>query len=223
MKLTYLGHSAFEIQTQGKKILIDPFLVKSPNYNISGVTDIFVTHGHSDHLGNAIEISKKTGAAITAIFELANYCVSKGANGNNVNGINLGGKIKYSWGEIAAVPAFHSSSTPEGYYSGCPCGYIFDIEGKILYHSGDTCINYEMKTIGEIYKPEIAMLPVGGVFTMDINDAVIASDWIHAQKIIPMHYNTFNMINVNIEDFKNKISAVGKTPLVLKIGETIEF
>ena len=126
MQITYLGHSAFEIETNGNKILIDPFLVMSPNYKPQAVTDVFVTHGHSDHLGNAIEISKTNGAKITAIFELANYCASKGAN---ANGINIGGWITYPWGRVIAVPAFHSSSTPEGIYAGCPCGYIFEIEG----------------------------------------------------------------------------------------------
>ena len=98
MQITYLGHSCFEINSKGKRILIDPFLVLSPNYNFDGVTDIFVTHGHADHLGSAVEISRKTNAKITAIFELANYCASNGAN---VNGINLGSWLEYDWGIIA--------------------------------------------------------------------------------------------------------------------------
>ena len=102
MQITYLGHSAFEIQTQNKKILIDPFLIMKPDYNYSGVSDIFVTHGHSDHLGSAIEISQQTGAKITAIFELANFCSKQNAN---TNGINLGSWINYDWGKAIAVPA----------------------------------------------------------------------------------------------------------------------
>ena len=177
MQITYLGHSAFEIKIDEKKILIDPFLIMSPNYDYKNVTDIFVTHGHGDHLGSAIEISQKTGAKITAIFELANFCINKGAY---ANGINLGGWISYDWGKVIAVPAFHSSSTPEGIYTGCPCGYIFEIENQRIYHAGDTCLNSEMKIIGELYKPDIAMLPVGGVYTMDIDQAVVASRWIGA-------------------------------------------
>ena len=119
--------------TEKGKILIDPFLVMSPNYDCTGVTDIFVTHAHADHLGNSIEISQKTGATITAIFELANYCASKGAH---TNGIGLGSWIDYSWGKVIAVPAFHSSSSPEGFYTGCPCGYVLNIDGKIIYHRG---------------------------------------------------------------------------------------
>lgn len=214
MQIKYLGHSAFEIETNGKKILIDPFLVMSPNYIPEGVVDIFVTHGHGDHLGSAIENSKTTGAKITAIFELANYCASKGAN---ANGINLGGWIDYSWGRAVAVPAFHSSSTPEGIYAGCPCGYIFEIEDQRIYHAGDTCLNSEMKIIGELYKPDISMLPIGGYYTMNINQAVIASGWLNTKTVIPMHYNTFDAIKVDINEFETKIKAMGKEALVLEI------
>ena len=217
MKITYLGHSAFEIETHNNKILIDPFLIMSPNYNPEGVTDIFVTHGHGDHLGSAIEISKKTGAKITANFELGSYCASKGAN---ANGINLGGWINYNWGKVSSVPAFHSSSTPEGNYAGCACGFVFEIEGKILYHAGDTCLNSEMKVINEIYQPDLAMLPVGGYYTMDIEQAVIASEWLGASEIIPMHYNTFDAIKVDIKDFERQIREIGKMPVVLSIGHS---
>lgn len=217
MGITYLGHSCFEIETKGKKILIDPFLVMSPNYNPEGVTDIFLTHGHSDHLGSAIEISKNTGAKITAVFELANYCISKGAK---AEGINLGGWSEFDWGKVIAVPAFHSSSTPEGIYAGCPCGYVFAIEGNAIYHAGDTCLNSEMKTIGELYQPDIAMLPVGGKYTMDIEQAVIASEWLGASAIIPMHYNTFDGIKINVEDFERQIRDLSKIPVILKIGQS---
>ena len=219
MGITYLGHSCFEINTNNKKILIDPFLALSPNYDYIGVTDIFVTHGHADHLGNAIEISQKTGAKITAIFELANYCASKGAH---TNGISLGAWIDYEWGKVIAVPAFHSSSTPEGIYAGCPCGFVFDINGKILYHAGDTCLNSEMKVIGELYQPDIAMLPIGGCYTMDIEHAVKATEWLKTTAIIPMHYNTFEAIKVDISEFEREIRALGKIPLVLQVGQKVD-
>jgi L-ascorbate metabolism protein UlaG (beta-lactamase superfamily) len=217
MEIKYLGHSAFEIITNNKKILIDPFLIGVPNYKLENISDIFVTHGHADHLGSAIEISNKTGAKITTIFELANYCTQKGAF---ANGINLGGWINYDWGKVISVPAFHSSSTPEGFYAGCPCGYIFEIEGKRIYHAGDTCLNLEMKTIGEIHKPDIAMLPIGGHYTMDIEQATIASDWLSANIIIPMHYNTFETINVNITEFETKIKTINKKPIVLNVEQS---
>lgn len=217
MKLTYLGHSAFEFETNGKKILIDPFLVKMQNYNPEGVADIFVTHAHSDHLGSAIEISKQTGATITCMFELANYCSSRGAS---ANGINLGAWLEFPWGKVIAVPAFHSSSFNDGTYGGCPCGYVFEIEGKIIYHAGDTCLNSEMKVIGELYKPDVAMLPIGGIYTMDIEHAIIASQWLEASVVVPMHYNTFDAIKVNIDEFEEEIRAIGKIPLIMQIGQS---
>ena len=219
MSITYLGHSAFEINVQGKKILIDPFLVKMPNYDYSSVSEIFVTHGHGDHLGSAIEISQKTGATIIAIFELANYCATKGAK---INGINLGAWLDFDWGRVIAVPAFHSSSTPEGIYVGCPCGYIFEINGKRIYHAGDTCLNSEMKTIGEIYEPDVSILPIGGQYTMDIEHAVIASEWLNTSAVIPMHYNTFEAINVDVAEFERQIREKGKMPIILKIGQILE-
>ena len=220
MKLTYLGHSAFEIITNGYKILIDPFLTKFSDYNSLNVNDIFVTHAHSDHLGSAIEIAKSTGAKITGIYELANYCSKFGVR---TNGIGLGSKITYKWGKVSAVPAMHSSSFIDGTYGGCPCGYVFEIEGKVFYHAGDTSLSSEMKAIGEYYEPDMAMLPIGGTFTMDIEAAVKAAEWLGVSAVIPMHYNTFDKINVNIEDFERQIRQHGKMPFIMPIGETKEF
>jgi len=219
MEIHYLGHSAFEIITKGKKILIDPFLVCVPNYTPENIYDIFVTHGHSDHLGSATDISSKTGAPITAIFELANYCSRKGAKTIDMG---LGAWRDYSWGRAILVPAFHSSTTPDGGYAGCPCGIVFDIEGTIIYHAGDTCLNSEMKVIGELYQPDIAMLPIGGKYTMDIEHAVKAAEWLQATTIIPMHYNTFDAIAINIEDFKRQIREVGKVPAVIAVNDEIQ-
>ena len=214
MDIHYLGHSAFEIITNGKKILIDPFLACMPDYKPENIYNIFVTHGHGDHLGSAIDISSKTGAPITAVFELANYCAKKGAK---VIDMGLGAWKDYSWGRAILVPAFHSSSTPDGIYAGNPCGVVFEIEGKTIYHAGDTCLNSEMKVIGELYQPDIAILPIGGKYTMDIEHAVKASEWLGASTIIPMHYNTFDAISVDIEDFKRQVREVGKIPAVIEI------
>jgi L-ascorbate metabolism protein UlaG (beta-lactamase superfamily) len=219
MKIKYLGHSAFEFEVKNEKILIDPFLIGVPNYKPEDISDIFVTHGHADHLGSAIDISKSTGAKINAIFELANYCARKGAI---VNDLGLGAWRDYSWGRAILVPAFHSSSTPDGQYAGCPCGVILDIEGRIIYHAGDTCLNSEMKVIGELYEPDIAMLPIGGKYTMDIEHAVIASQWLGVTGVIPMHYNTFDAIKVDIEEFERQIRKLGKIPGIMKISNTGE-
>lgn len=220
MKLTYLGHSAFEIDVNNSKILIDPFLVKSQHYNYSDVTDIFVTHGHSDHIGKAPQIAIQTGAPITAVFELANFLSKYGIS---VNGISLGGWINFDFGRVMALPAFHSSSVENGVYAGCPVGYLFDINGRKIFHAGDTCLNSEMKVLGEIYKPDVAILPIGGHFTMDIENAVIASKWIGAKTVIPMHYNTFPQIEVDVNLFKKSISDIGLNPVVMAIGSSIEL
>lgn len=214
MEIKYLGHSAFEIETTGKKILIDPFLVCVPDYKPENIYDIFVTHAHGDHLGSAIDVSKETGAPITAVFELANYCKKNGAR---VNDVGIGAMIEYSWGTAIPVPAFHSSSTPDGVYGGMPCGFVFEIEGKTIYHAGDTALNSEMKMIGEVYQPDIAMLPIGGKYTMDIGHAVKAAEWLGASEIIPMHYNTFDAIAVDINDFERQIREIGKFPRIMEI------
>lgn len=216
MNIKYLGHSAFEITTKEEKILIDPFLVCSPNYIPKNIKDIFVTHGHSDHLGSSIEISKSSNAVINAVFELANYCSRKGAKTND---LGLGSWREYSWGRAILVPAFHSSSTPDGMYAGCPCGVILEIEGCTIYHAGDTSLNSEMKIIGELYEPDIAMLPIGGKYTMDIEHAVTAAKWLGATGIIPMHYNTFEAIKVDIKDFERQVRELGKIPCIMKIND----
>lgn len=220
MNLTYLGHSAFEIKTGNSKILIDPFLVKSQDYDYSDVTDIFVTHGHSDHVGKAPKIAIDTGAPVTAVFELANYLSKYGIS---VNGISLGGWIDFDFGRAIALPAFHSSSVENGVYAGAPVGFLFEMEGKRLFHAGDTCLNSEMKVLGEIYKPDVAILPIGGHYTMDIENAAIAAEWIGAKKVIPMHYNTFPQIEVDVDLFKKSVSAIGLTPVVMNIGDSIEI
>lgn len=219
MKLRYLGHSAFEIETKDGVILIDPFLVKCPDYDTSRTTDIFVTHGHADHLGKAPQIAINTGALISAPFELANHCAKYGIS---VNGLALGGWITYDWGRVIALPAFHSSSS-DGVYTGAAVGYLFEIENKRIFHAGDTCLNSEMKVLKEVYRPDIALIPVGGHYTMDIENALVAVEWIGANTVVPMHYNTFPQISVDISDFKSGVEKLGKTPIIMGIQEVIEL
>ena len=220
-KLNYVGHSGFYIDTETTGILIDPFITGNPKAKITFNTDkidcIFLTHAHGDHLGDSITFSKDKSAQIFAVHELANYCSAKGAD---AKGISFGGWVNYEWGRVIAVPAFHSSSTPEGYYAGSPCGYILEIEGTRIYHAGDTSLNSEMKMIGEVYKPDIVILPIGGHYTMDIENATIAAQWLGAKSVIPMHYNTFDAIKVDIADFELKIKGINLEPVVLKIGES---
>ncbi len=221
MEIKYLGHSAFEFRTQKGNILVDPFLILAGKYEPQDITDIFLTHGHGDHIGSAIELSKKFKATITAIFELANYCLSQGSISN---GISFGGKIEFPWGWVVYTPAFHSSSTADGIYTGMPASIVFDIEGVRIYHAGDTCLNSEMDIVRDLYTPEIALLPIGGHYTMDIEQAAIATQKLGVNIVIPMHYNTFPAINANAEEFrtlvKNKTNAQA---IILKPNETLKF
>ena len=220
MQIKYLGHSAFEIQTTHGNILIDPFISINPNYIPQNIVDIFVTHGHSDHLGSAIEISREQRSTITAVFELANYCQSKGGI---ANGISLGGKIQYPWGWAVFMPAFHSSSTPDGNYAGCPASIVLNIEGVTLFHAGDTCLHSEMKIIKELYTPDIAFLPIGGHFTMDIEQATIAAKWLGSTTVIPMHYNTFPLINASPEILKNILAEDNINVEILNINQSLKL
>lgn len=220
----YLGHSAFFIKTKNSGILIDPFISQNPvanfDYTQEKITHIFITHGHSDHLGDAIIISKNTNAQLITIFELALYCEQRGAN---VLPINLGGVLNFEFGNACFTPAFHSNSTPDGSYGGCASGIILNINGIKIFHAGDTSLTQEFKTIKEIFAPEISMLPVGGVFTMDIEQASIASKWLNSKYIIPMHYNTFPAINVDINKFKTMVDNENQKCLVMKVNEQIEL
>ena len=214
MDLKYIGHSAFEIKLENNSILIDPYVECNPNYNWreKNITDIFVTHAHSDHLGQAIEIAKEKDATITAIVELAQFCKEQGCK---VNAVNFGSWINYNWGRVVFVPAFHTSSLPDGRYAGEAAGIIIDAEKVRIYHAGDTALTGEMKTIKELYHPNIAILPIGGQYTMDIEHAAVAANWIGAQTVIPMHYGTFPQIEADIQKFLALIQVNNTNGIVL--------
>lgn len=223
-KLTYLGHSAFLIEKDWDGILIDPFITGNPLANFDfkkkRITHIIVTHAHLDHLGDAIAISKNTGAQIIAVFELANYCIEKGAK---AIGVNIGGELKFGWGSVKFLPAVHSSSNPDLPYGGLAASVLFDIDGTIIYHAGDTALMNEFSLIGELYNPYYALLPVGGYYTMDMKDAAIAAKMLFSMEIIPIHYNTFPNIKVNIQEFVDLIEAQGQKCVPLKPNEYVEL
>lgn len=210
MDLRYIGHSAFEIKLAENSVLIDPYVSVNPDYNWreSNITDIFVTHAHGDHLGQAIEIAKEKDITITAIFELAKYCQEQGCK---VNAVGLGSWLNYSWGRAVFVPACHSSSLPDGRYAGPAAGIVFDVENVRLYHAGDTALTGEMKTIKELYRPNIAMLPIGGHYTMDIEHAALAAHWVGAATVIPMHFGTFPEIQADIKEFARLLQLNNST------------
>lgn len=216
--LKYIGHSAFEIRNKDMSILVDPYVSINPKYDWRkpNIKDIFVTHAHADHLGEAIEISKERKAPITAVVELASYCEKQGCE---THGVNFGGWLNYEWGRALFLPAFHTSSLPDGSYGGEPASILFDIDGVRIFHAGDTCLTSEMKTIKELYSPNIAMLPIGGYYTMDVEHAAVAAKWLGAQTVIPMHYNTFPVIKADLQRFAQLIQANNTNIAVLNPEE----
>ena len=208
--LKYIHHSAFYIKSEDKGILIDPWVDKNEKFNWKEekIDDIFLTHAHGDHLGNAVEISKEKDIPVTAVFETANYLSEK--YGIKTKSIGLGGWIHYPWGRVVFVPAFHSNSLPDGSYGGVAAGIIIDVEGVRIYHAGDTCLTGEMKTIKELYAPQIALLPIGGTYTMDVEHAAMAAKWLGAKTVVPMHYGTFPEVEADLKKFAQLI-AVGNT------------
>lgn len=231
VKVTFLGHAAFKIVSpKGVVIYIDPFLSKNPKTpeemkNVEKADLILVTHGHGDHLGDTLSMVEKTNAKIVVIPELGKYLAQKGAK--NVVGMNKGGTITSHGIAITMVNALHSSSTMEGeqiVYLGDPAGFIIRFEnGFTLYHAGDTGIFGDMKILGEIYNPELSLLPIGSHFTMDPREAAYATKLLRSKYVIPMHYGTFPVLTGTPEDFLKWMKEVPQTKvLVLKPGETVQ-
>ncbi|OPY24844.1 MAG: metal-dependent hydrolase [Methanobacterium sp. PtaU1.Bin242] len=231
MIIRWLGHSAFQIITNHNlKILIDPFISNNP---ISPVmveelsTDlIMVTHGHKDHFGDTMEIANRTGAAIIANHENSVYLSKQGFDSL---GMNMGGTVEFQDIEVTMVDSSHSSDMDfmdEMGAGGSSCGYIIRLEnGRKIYHSGDTGIFGDMKTvIRDIYHPDIALLPIGDRFTMGPREAAIAADWIKPEILIPMHYNTFPVIQQNPLEFAERVEALNASikVVILEPGEFYE-
>lgn len=226
MKITWLGHAAFLIEGRDK-VLVDPFLTGNPKASVSpGEVEcdlICVTHGHADHLGDAVEIARRTGAVIASIVEMSMYierCEVESI------GFNLGGTAKVKNTSITMVPAFHSSSigAPGLEFSAAmPVGLLIDTE-KVVYHAGDTCVFGDMKLIGDMYKPEVALLPIGGFFTMDPAQAALASSLIRAKKVVPMHFGTWDPIAQDPAEFKRLVeeTAPETEVVVMEPGESLE-
>lgn len=198
--LKYIGHSAFEFKTGDKSILVDPLVSVNPKYDCkaANITDIFITHAHSDHVGQAQEIAKEKKATINAVVEIANKLADKKVK---TRPVNLGSWLNYDWGRAIFLPAYHSSSFEDGTYGGIATSILFDIEGVRIFHAGDTCLTPDFKAYKEIYRPNIALLPIGGTYTMDVEHAVVAAEWLGAKTVIPMHYNTFPEIQADLNKF----------------------
>jgi len=214
MEITWLGHSGIKIKGS-KTIIIDPFLTGNPAASASPdeITEadvVIVTHYHSDHLGDAFAICKQTGATCVAIHEIA---VDAEAEGITAEGMNIGGTIEARGVKVHMVQALHSAE------KGDPAGVVIEIDGKKIYHAGDTGLTYDLKLIGEFFKPDLSFIPIGDRYTMGIPSAAKAVEFVQTKKVIPIHYNTFPIVSADPEEFKNRVGDKAEV-IILKPGET---
>jgi L-ascorbate metabolism protein UlaG (beta-lactamase superfamily) len=221
MQIRFLGHACFELSDGSDTVLIDPFLSSNPKAAIAAedaaATTILLTHGHGDHLGDAVSISTRTGAPVVAIVELADEI---GDEGVDVRDPNLGGTVRFDWGSVKLVPAWHTSTTPKGTVN-TPAGLVVNFHDMIVYHLGDTCLFSDLQLAGKRAPIDVALMCIGGHYTMDATDAVEAARLVGANTVIPCHYNTFPAIEADAAAFKSDVeSATRSDVVVLEPGET---
>lgn len=224
MKLIFHGHSCWEIVGAKHRVLIDPFLTGNPLADVTPasftqVDAIAISHGHGDHLGDAEAIAKKTGALIVANYEIASYYTAKGCKSH---GMSIGGGHDFPFGRVKLVIAHHGSTGPEGESLGSPAGIVLHIDGKRIYHTGDTGVFLDMQLIAELNGPfDACMLPIGDNFTMGIDDAVRACELIRAKVHLPMHYDTFAVIKADATEFVRKVEEKGLVAKVVDVGSAV--
>ncbi len=225
MKITYLGHSALLFEGRWT-ILVDPFISGNPwvqGKDIDVKPDyILVSHAHGDHLGDAVEIAAGSGSVIIATYELATWC---GRQGVKTHPMHIGGRYPFEFGWLKMTSALHGSGmiSEDGIeYMGSPCGFLWESEGKRFYFAGDTALTYDMRLLEE-YHVDYAFLPIGGNFTMDGEDALKAAGFISARHVIPIHYNTFDLIKASPDDFIEKAGKMGIDGISLKPGMTLDI
>ncbi len=223
MNIRYLGHSAFALEHEGKTALVDPFLTGNPKAAASAddvaADAILLTHGHGDHLGDTAAIAGRTGAQVVAIVELADELTGQGVQ--NVSDPNIGGTVDLGWLQVRLTPAWHTSTTPSGTVN-TPAGLVITIGGVTVYHLGDTALFSDLAMPGRRGPIDVAIVPIGGHYTMDRHDAVVACELVGAPRVIPCHYNTFPPIVTDAHAFKADVEASGFAQVdVLAPGEMI--
>lgn len=223
MKITFYGHAALGIEIKGKHIVVDPFISANPKASQIDVNSlkadyILLTHAHQDHILDVETIAKNTNAVIVSNWEIATYYSNKGFQSYPMN---HGGSWDFDFGKVKYVNAIHSSSFPDGTYGGNPGGFVIEGEHKNVYISGDTALTMDMKLIPMRTKLDVAVFPIGNNFTMDVEDAIMAADFVECDKIIGCHYDTFGYIEIDKDEAKKKFFQAGKDLMLLEIGESI--
>ena len=228
MKIKYYGHSSILVEGVDSSVIIDPFLRGNPAADLLPqdveVNAVLVTHGHMDHIGDSIEIAKKNHCVIVAIDELCKH-FQKQDSSLEVHPLGVGGSFQFPWGKVKLVPAFHGGGVEfdKELAFAMPVGVLLTIDGKTLYHAGDTGIFGDMRLIGEMHEIDLAALPIGGNFTMDISDSVAAAKLIRAKKYMPIHYNTFDIIRQDDYVWLQSMRDNGMDGVVLKNGESLSL
>ncbi|MFT5252687.1 MAG: L-ascorbate metabolism protein UlaG (beta-lactamase superfamily) [Flavobacteriales bacterium] len=225
MKITFYGHASLGIEVAGKHILVDPFISGNPlaahiDINTLQADYILLTHAHGDHVLDVEAIAQRTKATIVSNAEIATYYSGKGMNAHPMN---HGGSWTFDFGKVKYVNAIHSSSFPDGTYGGNPGGFVIEGEHKNIYIAGDTALTMDMKLIPMRTKLDLAILPVGNNFTMDVEDAIIAADFVDCDKILGYHYDTFGYIKIDHKQAIQQFFEKGKDLMLLEIGESIEL
>jgi len=225
MKITFYGHASLGIQIDNIHILVDPFITGNPkashiNIETLEADYILLTHAHQDHILDVEMIAKRTNAVVVSNFEIVSYFEKWGIEGHPMN---HGGSWQFDFGVVKYVNAVHTSSFPDGSYGGQPGGFVIEGEHKNIYIAGDTALTYDMKLIPMQTQLDLAILPIGDNFTMGINDAILASDFVECDKILGYHFDTFGNIEIDHEDAKRKFFDREKDLMLLEIGEHLEL
>jgi L-ascorbate metabolism protein UlaG (beta-lactamase superfamily) len=225
MKLTYFGHSCFLVESGGHRLLFDPFITPNPlakDVDVSKIAAdaILVSHGHVDHLADAVDLAKQTGATVVCNWEISEWLGRQGLS--NIAPMNHGGAKRFDFGRVKMTSAIHSSTLPDGSPGGNPGGYVVEFAEGAFYYSGDTALTMDMKLIPEEFAIRFAVLPIGDNFTMGAADAVRAAEFVETSLVVGVHYNTFPPIEIVKEDALKTFSKASVTLLLPAIGETVE-